>query len=61
MKVKDKDSEAPSRWDESCSRNSLRPSPWVRRRIKELGYEGKLVKHWVPPAVTLAVKEGRNA
>lgn len=61
MKLKEKEPEAPSRWDESCSRNSLRPSPWVRRRIKELGYEGKLVKHWVPPTLALAVKEGRNA
>jgi hypothetical protein len=56
VKVKDKDSEAPSRWDESCSRNSLRPSPWVRRRIRELGLSGKLVKHWVPPAVRLLVR-----
>jgi hypothetical protein len=53
---KEKGAEAPSRWDESCSRNSLRPSPWVRMMIKELGFKGTLVKHWVPPAVTLAVK-----
>ncbi len=56
MKLKDKDSKAPSSWDESCSRNSLRPSPWVRRRIRELGLNGKLVKHWVPPAVKLLVR-----
>jgi hypothetical protein len=61
VKRKETELEAPSRWDESCSRNSLRPSPWVRRRIKELGYEGRLVKHWVPPLLAFAVKEGRNA
>jgi hypothetical protein len=33
----------------------------VRRRIKELGYEGKLVQHWVPPLLAFAVKDGRNA
>ena len=56
MKRKEKELEAPSRWDESCSRNSLRPSPWVRRRIKELGFRGKLVKHWVPPTLTLMAR-----
>lgn len=56
MKRKEKEMEAPSRWDESCSRNSLRPSPWVRRRIKELGFRGKLVKHWVPPTLTVFVR-----
>ena len=56
VKLKEKEPEAPSKWDESCSKNSLRPSPWVRRRIKELGLSGKLVKHWVPPAVRLLVR-----
>ena len=56
LKLREKELEAPSRWDESCSRNSLRPSPWVRRRIKELGLSGTIVKHWVPPAVKLLVR-----
>lgn len=56
FKLRERDSEAPSSWDESCSRNSLRPSPWVRRRIKELGLNGKLVKHWVPPTLSLVVR-----
>jgi len=56
VKLKEKEPEAPSRWDESCSRNSLRPSPWVRRRIRELGLSGKLVQHWVPPAVKLLAR-----
>ena len=56
LKLRERDSEAPSRWDESCSRNSLRPSPWVRRRIKELGLNGKLVTHWVPPMLSVVVR-----
>ena len=56
LKLRERDSEAPSRWDESCSRNSLRPSPWVRRRIKELGLNGKLVKHWLPPMLSVVVR-----
>ena len=56
LRIREKGSEAPSKWDESCSRNSLRPSPWVRRRIRELGFRGKLVKHWVPPTLSLGVR-----
>lgn len=39
----------PSRTDEILSRNSLRSSPWVRRRIKYLNLVGRKVQQWNPP------------
>jgi hypothetical protein len=44
---------APSALDERLSLASLRSSPWVVKRIKELGLQGKLVKGWTPPCVKL--------
>jgi hypothetical protein len=44
---------APSALDERLSLASLRSSPWVAKRIKELGLQGKLVKGWTPPYVKL--------
>jgi hypothetical protein len=44
---------APSALDERLSLASLRSSPWVVKRIRELGLQGKLVKGWTPPYVKL--------
>jgi hypothetical protein len=44
---------APSALDERLSIASLRSSPWVVKRIRELGLQGKLVKGWTPPYVKL--------
>lgn len=44
---------APTRIDEILSVVSLRSSPWVVQRIRELKIKGRLVKGWTPPVVTL--------
>jgi len=44
---------APTPLDERLSVLSLRSSPWIVKRIKELGLRGKLVKGWTPPYVQL--------
>jgi hypothetical protein len=44
---------APTPLDEKLSVSSLRSSPWVVKRIRELGLQGKLVKGWTPPYVKL--------
>lgn len=43
---------APTPLDEVLSIESLRSSPWVLARIRELRLQGKLVKGWTPPIVT---------
>lgn len=42
---------APTPLDEVLSIESLRSSPWVLSRIKELQLRGRLVKGWTPPIV----------
>jgi hypothetical protein len=49
MGRRDREPKPPSAADERLSLASLRSSPWVRRRIKELSLKGKLVKGWTPP------------
>ncbi len=49
MRRGDREPKAPSAVDERLSEGSLRSSPWVRQRIKELRLRGKLVKGWTPP------------
>lgn len=49
MSRRDREPKAPSVVDEWLSAASLRSSPWVRQRIKELRLKGKLVKGWTPP------------
>jgi hypothetical protein len=39
--------------DELLSLASLRSSPWVLERIRELKLEGRLVKGWTPPVVSM--------
>ena len=39
---------APSAVDELLSVASLRSSPWIRQRIRQLRLKGKLVKGWTP-------------
>jgi hypothetical protein len=48
--------DAPNTTDERLSEQSLESSPWVRRRIEQLGYTGRLVKGWTPPVVEMAVE-----
>lgn len=48
MKLKTREPKAPSLLDDLLSITSLRSSPWVLRRIKELRLRGKLVKGWTP-------------
>lgn len=49
MSPRGREPKAPSAVDEWLSAASLRSSPWVRQRIKELRLKGKLVKGWTPP------------
>jgi len=51
----DREPPAPSPLDEYLSAASLRSSPWVLRRLRELRLEGHLVKGWTPPVVRIAV------
>jgi hypothetical protein len=51
----DREPPAPSALDEYLSAASLRSSPWVLRRLRELRLEGHLVKGWTPPVVRIAV------
>jgi hypothetical protein len=51
VKRKCREPAAPSAEDEWLSIASLRSSPWVLRRIKELQLQGRLVKGWTPQAV----------
>lgn len=48
MKGKGREPKAPSTADEWLSAASLRSSPWIRQRIKQLRLKGKLVKGWTP-------------
>jgi hypothetical protein len=48
VKRKCREPAVPSAVDEWLSLASLRSSPWVRKRIKELRMQGKLVKGWTP-------------
>ncbi len=50
-KQRDREPEAPTPIDELISSQSLRSSPWVVQRIRELGLEGRLVKGWTPPMI----------
>lgn len=47
----DREPPAPSPLDEYLSAASLRSSPWVLRRLRELRFEGRLVRGWTPPLV----------
>jgi hypothetical protein len=49
MKPRGREPKAPSVADEWLSMASLRSSPWVRQRIRDLSLKGKLVKGWTPP------------
>jgi len=42
---------APTPLDEALSRASLRSSPWIKQRLKELGIRGKQVTTWFPPFI----------
>jgi len=44
---------APTPLDEVLSSLSLKSSPWVLAKIKELKLKGKRVCGWTPPLVTL--------
>jgi hypothetical protein len=48
VKNKGREPKAPSDIDEWLSVASLRSSPWIRKRIKQLRLKGKLVKGWTP-------------
>ena len=48
---RDREPPAPTPEDERLSASSLRSSPWVRGRIRELRLKGRLVKGWTPPIV----------
>lgn len=50
-KLRNREPQAPTPLDELISVQSLRSSPWVMRRIRELKLEGRLVKGWTPPVV----------
>ena len=50
---RNREPQAPTPLDEFLSVVSLRSSPWVVRRIRELQIKGRLVKGWTPPVVTL--------
>jgi hypothetical protein len=52
MSPRGREPKAPSAVDEWLSAASLRSSPWVRQRIKELRLKGKLVKGWTPPTIS---------
>lgn len=49
----DREPPAPSALDEYLSAASLRSSPWVLRRLRELQFEGRLVRGWTPPLVRI--------
>jgi hypothetical protein len=56
----DREPPAPTPVDELISRNSLRSSPWILARIRELNLKGRLVKGWTPPVIAFAkCSEGR--
>ena len=48
--------EAPTEAEERASAGSLRPAPLVRQRLRELGYEGRLVCGWTPPVLSLQAR-----
>lgn len=52
---------APTVLDEMLSRSSLRSSPWVLRRIAELGLTGRLVKGWTPPIISVSLTGDRRS
>jgi len=58
MKPRGREPAAPSVVDEWLSIASLRSSPWVRRRIKQLRLKGKLVKGWTPQTFPDSVVRG---
>lgn len=47
----DREPPAPSLVDEYLSAMSLKSSPWVQQRLRELKLKGRLVKGWTPPLV----------
>ena len=53
MSRRKKEPPAPTPLDEAMSLASLDSSPWVLERIKKLRIEGKLVKGWTPPEVSV--------
>lgn len=56
----DREPPAPTPVDELISRNSLRSSPWILARIRELNLKGRLVKGWTPPMYSAAAVLPRN-
>lgn len=52
MTRQDREPPAPTPLDEYMSAASLRSSPWVEQRLRELRLKGRLVKGWTPPIVT---------
>lgn len=56
----DREPPAPTPVDELISRNSLRSSPWILARIRELNLKGRLVKGWTPPTYSVAAVLQRN-
>jgi hypothetical protein len=48
---RDREPPAPTPLDEVMSRVFLESSPWIQKRIKDLGLKGQFVKGWKPPII----------
>jgi hypothetical protein len=59
MERKGREPQAPSPADEQLSASSLKCSPWVRKRIRDLRLRGRLVKGWTPPTYPDSFFAGR--
>jgi hypothetical protein len=56
---RDREPPAPTPLDEALSAASLESSPWIKRRIKELGIVGKKVRAWSLPAYSTRMQNGK--
>lgn len=59
MERRDREPPAPTLLDEVLSAESLDSSPWIKRRIKELGIVGKKVRVWALPVYSTRMQNGR--
>lgn len=53
MTKRDREPPAPTPLDEYASAASLRSSPWIEQRLRELRFKGRLVKGWTPPVIDM--------
>jgi hypothetical protein len=60
MTRRDREPPAPTPLDEALSASSLRSSPWIQMRLRELKLKGRLVKGWTPPVVAVPPPNDRR-